>query len=136
MQICPVVKLFSDDDDSRATGRNWKDRKRDAIISLTQNMDVIQVCPSHSKEDWWQATKMKSGWLVTGGLEFQMISTTNLEENKWIINLEYKTYDDQATRDWQRHVDQRRRNKREKALKDLATIVEKKTSRYDEKIVH
>ena len=52
MQICPVVKLFSDDDDSRATGRNWKDRKRDAIISLTQDKDVIQVRPSHSEEDW------------------------------------------------------------------------------------
>ena len=69
---------------------------------------------------------MKSGWLATDGLEVQMISTNDLEENKWIINLEYKTYDDQTTRDRQRHEDRRKRNKRAKALKNLATIVAKR----------
>ena len=66
---------------------------------------------------------MKSGWLATDGTDYEVISTKDLEENKWIINLEYRTYDDQATRDRQRQVDRRRRNKREKALRDLATIV-------------
>jgi hypothetical protein len=129
MDITQIVSAEPKSEESLLLDDNYERKKRDAILTLTKPLEVIQVRPNDSPNhnEWFNAQKLRSDevtWSVCDGSTTYRHLTNRELEDQYKINLSYNMFpNDNRLKETTWQSDRRRRNEKVMLIQRIAKVL-------------